>query len=215
MISKMKTIGATAAFATAMMLSAQAAGATTIEINCNTLNFTESTSCIAPVSGGPGGNVTGSVMDEYSNTDIFTTEGAFGYTGWDELDGFNIDQDQSLPSTQTGRLFSFTFTVTDGYRSGTWTLNDGYTWGDGVYAFALKGSNDNAVYLMDTDYTSGTWSMSDIVTGNDNNPDLSNITLLGTDDLSPIPLPAAGWLLLMGLGGLGIASRRKSKAQTA
>ncbi len=31
--------------------------------------------------------------------------------------------------------------------------------------------------------------------------------------LNPVPLPAAGWLLMMALGGLGVASRRHRKAQ--
>ncbi len=34
-------------------------------------------------------------------------------------------------------------------------------------------------------------------------------------DLAPVPLPAAGWLLLAGLGGLVVAKRRKATMATA
>lgn len=39
---------------------------------------------------------------------------------------------------------------------------------------------------------------------------LSNVRLYGTT--APIPLPAAGWLLLTAVGGLGLAVRRRRKA---
>lgn len=63
--------------------------------------------------------------------------------------------------------------------------------------------------------TGGTGFLFDTATGGDSNTSgLSHFSQL-TYTIPPVPLPAAGWLLLMGLGGLGIASRRKSKAQTA
>lgn len=40
----------------------------------------------------------------------------------------------------------------------------------------------------------------------------ANLKVFGT--LAPIPLPAAGWLMLAGLGGLGVAARRRKRAQT-
>lgn len=47
-------------------------------------------------------------------------------------------------------------------------------------------------------------------------PDVSHVTgvfqLRPDPEISPIPLPAAGWLLLGGLGALGAAARRKRKA---
>ena len=40
----------------------------------------------------------------------------------------------------------------------------------------------------------------------------ATLTLVGVDSTNPIPLPAAGWLLLSGLAGLGIARRARRKS---
>jgi hypothetical protein len=39
----------------------------------------------------------------------------------------------------------------------------------------------------------------------------SNLDLQGAPTISPVPLPAAGWMLLAGLGGI-VALRRRAKA---
>lgn len=40
--------------------------------------------------------------------------------------------------------------------------------------------------------------------------DISHVSFYNTGDMTPIPLPAAGWLLLAGIGGLAAMRRRKS-----
>lgn len=195
MITKMKTIAATTALAAMMTLGAQAANATPIEPSqCDILNFTTSTECISPVSGGDGGNVKVEQMNGQS---------IFGYDDWTEIAKSDVGDPNDI----------FSLTISNDGKSGTWTLIAPYTWGEGVYAFAIKGAVDNAVYLMDKAYTFGTWNTIDLENKGGNDPALSNITLFGTTDVSVVPLPAAGWLLLMGIGGLGVASRRRRKAQ--
>lgn len=64
---------------------------------------------------------------------------------------------------------------------------------------------------------SGTFntSLAGLLTGNDcdgnNSPGISHLTVYTGEDPSVIPLPAAGWLLLAGVGGL-VAMRRKKAA---
>ena len=43
--------------------------------------------------------------------------------------------------------------------------------------------------------------------------DFSNLITVTIEEVAPVPLPAAGWGLLAGLGGLGVMARRKKKAQ--
>lgn len=173
---------------------------------CDILNFTTSTACVSPISGGPGGNVTETQMN---------TQAIFGATNWTLLDKLDAGS-PSTGQTQEGTngLFSLTF-GSPALQNGTWTLTSEWTWGAGICAFVIKGAKDNAAYLMDVSSTNGTWFVNDLNLPNKknkNNPDLSNIQLFGTDNLAPIPLPAAAWMLLAALGGLGLVSRRRRAA---
>jgi hypothetical protein len=67
----------------------------------------------------------------------------------------------------------------------------------------IKGATDNAAYLMNKAFTSGSWNVVDLDLPNSGgDPDLSNVTLFGTAPLAPVPVPAAGFLLIGALGGL-------------
>lgn len=202
MSSKLKTIATTAVFAVGMMIGAQSANATVVA-TCDIINFTTSKDCISPIAGGPGGNVRAQEMNDYG------TDGAFGFDDWKLIASIGSVSDTSNQFSD-GSPFSFSITLgDDGKQSGTWALNPLLTWGTGEYAFVLKGSTDNAAYWMDTAFTSGSWNVTDLFNPGENNPDLSNIRLFGTAVLAPIPLPAAGWLMLAGLGGLAAMRRRK------
>jgi hypothetical protein len=192
----------TLAAAATLALLAPVAQAST----CDIANFTTSTDCVSPVTGGPGGNVTVTQMN--------AGPGVFGSTAWSLIDAISSTL---LPGPQDSDDGFFTFAYDGDLQSGTWSLNPLYTWGAGLFAFAIKGATDNAVYLMDTDFTSGTWTVNDLEGPRGGTPDLSNVQLFGTADLvlrdvpppPAIPLPAAGWMMIAGLGALAALRRRK------
>lgn len=106
---------------------------------------------------------------------------------------------------------------------GTWSV-DFTPSAEKVFAVSLKGGNSFSVYLFELSEGSnlfgGDYSMQGVfrVGNNQNIPKLSHLTVATwsggrTDlDVGVIPLPAAGWLLISGLGALGLMSRRRRKA---
>lgn len=196
----------TAAFAAgAMALGFLAVSTTeTQATTCDILNFTTSTACTS-VSGGGGGNVTAASMN---------AAGTFGTTGWMLLDEVKREGSPAAGTTvqSNNGLFSITYEAPL-YKQGLWALNPLFRWGEGHFAFAVKGAKDNAAYKMDLAFTDGTWSVSDLLTPNGKNvPDMSNIRLFGTAPLAPIPLPPVAFMLLGALGALVMVSRRRRTA---
>jgi hypothetical protein len=213
----------------ALALAGALSVAPALAVTCDPANFSGASQCAGPVPGGPGGNVTPEQMN--------AGEGLFDILGWNQLARIGS---VTASGTQDAGLFSFTYT--DGGQGGSWTLNPDYLWDEGAYAFVFKGATDNVVYLIEGGATAGTWTVADLdLPGGGNgrgngrgngggaSPDLSNVTLFGTappslrdtppappqpDTPAPIPLPAAGLLMLGGLGALGglVALRRKRKA---
>ena len=148
---------------------------------CNIGQLTTSTACAGAFDGN----------DANSNLD-----GLFGQAGWTEI--AKIED-----GTADGIL-----TITNaGGTSGTWSVTG---WGGLSKVMAvLKGGPDFAAYLLDLSKTGGTWNTLGLLKGNGRpGPGLSHFTLYGVP--SEVPLPAAGWLMLAGLGGLGFAGRKKA-----
>ena len=206
------SFGAALALGVAMAgLAPSSAAADTVSLNCDTANFTTSQGCISPVPGGSGGNVTEDTMNTFSEGGM---NGAFGFTNWKKLGKVDVPNAGGT-DLESGPQQPFAFSITtDGDRLvGTWSLNPLFLWGEGEYAFALKGSTDNAVYWMDKAFTSGTFETAELSTPSGNQPGLSNIRLFGTDDLAPIPLPASVLMILGAVGAMaGVGWRRRRTA---
>lgn len=144
----------------------------------------------------------------------------FGKTNWRDFG--TID----LPGT-SGGLLELAFDSEA--KRGSWKLADGFSFDpDGHYALVLKGAPGkddgasargatpefeavfNVSYLLDTSAASGTWWTYDLRNGSGEQVGLSNLALFGT--VAPIPLPAAAWLLIGGIAGLGAVARKRKAA---
>lgn len=97
-------------------------------------------------------------------------------------------------------------------KSGTWSYN-GSSIGIAITHFILKAGNKYVAYKLDTPgtvFTDIAWNTNDL-----GKKGLSHITFFDTkvrDNPPPIPLPAAGVLLLSGLGALGVFGLARRRA---
>lgn len=173
-----------------------------------------STNCVGQIDGNDAiGNNSGANVD--LNDPLNFGGPLFGSTNWELDTRINVLEDKSTdPST-----FSFETPNPSGVLSailgsdalsGSWSVT---SWaGIEKAILVLKGGNGFAAYLLDlTAGMSGRWSTQALTVGqNDNQPALSHVSLYTTP--APIPVPAAGLLLITALGGLGFAARRRRKA---
>lgn len=172
-------------------------GATTCDVSNFTIGGSDSLNC----EGAYDGN------DSNQNLD-----GVFGLNDWTQI--VKVD-DPATGGTGNG----VTLTVGNpGGTSGTWSVD---TWGGFTTVMAvLKGGPTFSAYELDTTLgTFGSWDTSGILKGNDTpGPGLSHLTLYWTGTppdptggtIGAVPLPAAMWLLLAGIGGLAAIGRRRS-----
>lgn len=112
----------------------------------------------------------------------------FGMTGWILA--------QKNDSSTGDQKITFTDAPVNGTKSGDWEIS-GHA---DKTVITLKAGNGFGAFLLDQPGLSGLWS-----TGKD----LSHASIYYIGTPSEVPLPAAGLLLLGGLGGLGLAGRRR------
>lgn len=196
----MKPFLASALFAALMLTgAANTATAATLKAEkipvvqplCSTLSVTTSTNC-QTVAGN---------NDSQADMNAFGAgAGVFGINSW-------IFADKDSDAASPFKLTSFP----TGAKAGAWSVASfgGYQ----TAALVVKGGSKAWVaYLLDTSKLFGTWSTADIVNNGGNQPNLSHLSLYVSGPItppSPVPVPAAGFLLLGALGIFGAAARRK------
>jgi hypothetical protein len=170
-------------------------GSTTCSVTDVTIGLASSLACEGAYDGND------------SNTDL---DGIFGINDWVEL--AKVDMDDGEGGT------SGVLTVGDGETSGSWSVSG---FGDAKnIMLVLKGGPTFSSYLLSTTGLvgpiMGTWSTAGILAGSGaSGPGLSHLTIYTNDVIdptTPVPLPAAAWMLLAALGGLGLFGRRRTTA---
>jgi hypothetical protein len=143
----------------------------------------------------------------------------------------NIDANTTfIDGLNDGTFFAGEFAVGTAWSEAPFTADIGFKLGDWAVNFApkvmnnvviaVKGGNDSALFLWKNLAQSGssfegTFDMllaGLIAGGSGTGAALSNFNVAGVfvdNGPAPVPLPAAGWLLAAGIGGLAALRRRK------
>jgi hypothetical protein len=95
-------------------------------------------------------------------------------------------------------------------KNGTWSFAGNSSLTHLPAYMAVKAATNWALYALDG-ALGGSWSTAGLMTPNGKNQaGVSHISFYNS--VAPVPLPAAGWLLVAGLGGLGALARRRRAA---
>lgn len=106
-----------------------------------------------------------------------------------------------------------------GSTTGSWSADFGSGFTASVFSVLLKAGNAYSVFLFDITPSTGSafagtfdTQLAGLVNGGGTGQDLSHLEVAGVftgAPPSPIPLPAAGWMLLAGIGGIAALKRRR------
>jgi hypothetical protein len=173
-------------FVIASVTAALFAGLSTT-VDASVVNYTTSSpSCsvfdVDPNSDACFGSTSGNAQQVDPNGDMFDgVTGLFGITDWVEI--------QSVGS------------VSGDQKTGTITVMPNSS---GIVAVLLKSGPQFAAYKFESGFSG------DLKFTTANEKGLSNWIAFGSGEMTPVPLPAAGWMLLAGIGGLAALRRRKN-----
>ena len=103
---------------------------------------------------------------------------------------------------------AFSVSFTDD-KAGSWSFTGGPLLTHAPAYMVVKAATNWALYALDG-ALSGSWSTSGLMTPNGKNQaGVSHISFYNSAAPAAVPLPAAGWLLRAGAGGLAAAARRR------
>jgi hypothetical protein len=98
----------------------------------------------------------------------------------------------------------------DNDKNGTWSFTGNSSLTHLPAYMVVKAATNWAIYALDG-ALSGSWSTAGLMTPNGKNQaGVSHVSFYNS--AAPVPLPAAGWLLVAGLGGIGALARRRKAA---